>query len=157
MAEEKWSSGGFAPAAQVGHPQEVPAKAHLQQARTCIAQRRWFDAHEELEAIWREAKDPERRILQGVIHLVVSFEHLRRGNPRGAQAQWLKAQTKLQAGRARYEGIEIGNWYHAIASFYALIDLAAAAERGTLPEDLPAMEEWPIPEDLRGSAAASGC
>lgn len=152
----KWRSGGFAPAVGIGHAPAVRTNPHLEQALVCIAQRRWFDAHEALEGVWREEKNPERRVIQGVIHLVISLEHLRRGNPRGAHAQWLKAQTKLKRGSATFEGIEIGGWYRAIESFYASIDLAGTAALGTVPADLPAMEKWPIPEALPASAATSG-
>jgi predicted metal-dependent hydrolase len=118
---------------------------HLEKALVCIGKRNWFDAHEALEGVWRETENPERRIVQGLIHLVISFEHLRRGNPRGAQAQWLKAQVKLKRGTATLEGIEIGIWYRAIESFYASIDLAGAVAREKMPENLPAMKDWPVP------------
>ena len=45
-----------------------------------LRRRRWFDAHEAFEAAWGEADGDERAALQGLIHVAVAFEHLRRGN-----------------------------------------------------------------------------
>lgn len=109
--------------------------------------RRWFDAHEAFEAIWMKATGDERVVLQGLIHVAVAFEHLERGNPRGAHSQWRKAQQKLDRLGPRPWGIEIEVWRHAVAAFFDGIDLERRAQRpkGGPAEALPDRDTWPVP------------
>ena len=46
---------------------------------------RWFDAHEALEDEWRDAPEPERDFLQGLVHVTVAWHHASRGNAPGAE------------------------------------------------------------------------
>lgn len=56
----------------------------------------WFEAHERWEADWRALPPgPEKRAVQGLIHLAVALEHRRRGSLRPAAGQWAKAKDKL--------------------------------------------------------------
>jgi len=45
---------------------------------------RFYDCHEELEAIWRAEPHPVRALYQGILQIGVAFHHLGRGNWRGA-------------------------------------------------------------------------
>jgi hypothetical protein len=54
----------------------------------------FFEVHEVLEAVWKDADGPLRHALQGVIQIGVAFHHLAHGNVRGAR-------TLLSEGRAR--------------------------------------------------------
>jgi len=113
-----------------------------------LSARQWYAAHESIEAAWRDAEGDERAFLQGLIHVAVSFEQLRRGNPRGALSQWDKAQPKLGLIAPRPYGIDVTTWRAEIDSFFARIDLAgrAVAQRnGTPVEELPDERHWPVP------------
>lgn len=113
----------------------------------------FFDAHETWEALWhhldKRAPDAERpggdrRFVQGLIQLAVSFEHWRRGNPRGARGQWDKAREKLEPCAPRRDGVDVGAVLAAARAFYAARDLPAAeAEQraGTWPT--PGPEAYP--------------
>lgn len=92
-------------------------------------QRRWFEAHEVLEAAWRATPPgPDREFLQGLIQLAVSLEHWRRGNPRGARGQWQKANRHLEGLPERCHGLELARLIADFALFYADVDLEARVE-----------------------------
>jgi predicted metal-dependent hydrolase len=104
--------------------------------------RQWYAAHEALEEAWRDAEGEERSVLQGIIHVAVCFEHLRRGNERGALSQWRKADARL-AGRAHRFGIDVTSWVIALRAFIKRIDLEG---RVVHPGDpLPEQRAWPLP------------
>jgi predicted metal-dependent hydrolase len=73
-------------------------------ARACaLAAALWnellfFEVHEVLEAVWKNAQGAERQALQGVIQIAVAFHHLAHGNRRGAR-------TLLAEGRARLDAV----------------------------------------------------
>ena len=101
------------------HPGVESALAH-------IAARQWFEAHEGLEDAWRDACGAQRDSLQGMIHIVVAFEHVRRGNLRGALAQWSKAQRRLTGSPDEFVGIDLARWRRAAGRFFAQLKEADA-------------------------------
>ena len=110
--------------------------------------RQWYAAHEAIEPAWLEADGDERAFLQGLIHVAVSFEHLRRGNPRGALSQWRKAEPKLGRLGTQPCGIDVDAWRAEIRRFFARIDLerrAVAQGSGTSPDPLVDERSWPVP------------
>lgn len=110
--------------------------------------RQWYAAHQAFEAVWLEARGGEREFLQGLIHVAVSFEHLRRGNPRGALSQWRKAQQKLDRLGSRPFGIDVVAWRMDVRRFFARIDLETRVQRqrdGPPPDPLPDEGSWPVP------------
>lgn len=95
----------------------------------------WFEAHEVLEALWREQPAGEGRLfLQGLIQLAVSLEHWRRGNARSARGQWEKGRKKLEQLPGVYEGLALGRLLDDFAAFYRAVDLERWVETG-LPAD----------------------
>lgn len=60
-----------------------PAQA-LELAQALLDEGRAFGAHEVLEASWKVAPEPERRIWQALAQLCVGVTHLQRGNRVGA-------------------------------------------------------------------------
>lgn len=119
---------------------------------------RWFDAHEAIEAVWRETDAGDwRECLQAIIQQCVALEHLQRGNALGAFNVWSRARGKLQKLEAWYLGVGIGPWGEAIAAFYEEAHLAdrvkqrleggvaAGAEHITDLPPLPPPEAWPRP------------
>ncbi len=123
-----------------GYAPGMPTHPGIEDALRCISERRWFDAHEGLEEAWRAASGSERRILQGMIHIVVAFEHVRRGNARGARAQWNKAMVKLEDAPDSFHGVRLAEWQQATAEFFAAWkdgvpqDLSARADTAPRPE-----------------------
>ena len=67
----------------------------------------YFEAHEELEDEWREAPEPERDFLQGLVHVAVAWYHAGRENRPGCERQLEKAERRLSAYRPRHRGVDI--------------------------------------------------
>ena len=117
------------------------ADPRFDEALACFNSGRYFEAHEAWEALWhalaagpveiRERPGGDRRFVQGLIQLSVSFEHWRRGNPRGARGQWEKAREKLEACASPRDGIDLAAVLADAAAFYEARDLpeAEAAQR----------------------------
>ncbi len=56
----------------------------------------FFEQHETLELEWLEERDPVRYLYQGILQIGIGFEHLRRGNPRGARRLWRRGISYLE-------------------------------------------------------------
>ncbi len=65
---------------------------------------RYFEAHEELEAAWREEKGNVRHLYQGILEAGVTYLHITRGNYWGAlkvhkrSMRWLKDWPEVCRG-----------------------------------------------------------
>lgn len=56
---------------------------------------RFFEAHEEWESLWKDAREPEKRVLQGLIQLAAGCVHLGRGRVAPAERLFGLAEEKL--------------------------------------------------------------
>ena len=70
---------------------------------------RWFDAHEALEDEWRDAPEPERDFLQGLVHVTVAWHHASRGNTPGASRQLDKAARRLGPYAPAHRGVDVSS------------------------------------------------
>jgi predicted metal-dependent hydrolase len=84
-----------------------------------IRERRFFEAHEELEIAWRAAPDEERDFLQGLVHVAVAWYQAGRAKPVATASQLGKAQRRLGAYAPEHRGLDVA----------ALLERLAAAER----------------------------
>ena len=79
-----------------------------------------FNAHEVLEAAWKQAPEPHRPMWQGLAQLAVGITHIQRGNVAGAVAVLTRAAERLGASPdPAPHGIEVAG---LIAAARALID-----------------------------------
>ena len=69
----------------------------------------WFDAHEALEDEWRDAPEPERDFLQGLVHVTVAWHHASRGNAPGASRQLEKAARRLGPYTPAHRGVDVSS------------------------------------------------
>lgn len=91
-----------------------------------------FNAHEVLEAAWKNAPDSEREMWQGLAQLAVGITHIQRENTTGATTVLQRAADRLAAqSMAAPHGIDlVGLIAHARALIEDLAqDTAIAAER----------------------------
>ncbi len=58
--------------------------------------RKFFEAHEALEAVWLTASGEERIFLHGLIQVAAAFHHFQRNNERGFCSLLKKGSGKLQ-------------------------------------------------------------
>ena len=69
--------------------------------------RRFFEAHEALEEIWRAAPEIEKQFWQGLIQIAVSFHHRSLGNTIGARSVLSRAIQNLTPYPDIYCGIQL--------------------------------------------------
>jgi len=82
----------------------------------------YFEAHEELEDEWREAPEPERDFLQGLVHVAVAWYHAGLGNRPGCERQLEKAERRLSGYRPHHRGVDIGVVLEDVARARELVE-----------------------------------
>jgi predicted metal-dependent hydrolase len=70
--------------------------------------RRYFEAHEALEAAWMAETRPLRSLYQGILQVAVAYYHIQRGNPRGALKLFHRCRANLAPFPDNYLGINLG-------------------------------------------------
>ena len=69
----------------------MPPHALFDDFLLSLKERRFYDAHEALEALWfprRFEKSGEVQLLKGLINAAVSFELIRKGRPDASERAW---------------------------------------------------------------------
>jgi predicted metal-dependent hydrolase len=97
----------------------------------CLRTGRFFEAHEELEVVWRAAPAEERDFLQGLVHVAVAWYQAGRGRPVATGRQLEKAARRLAAFAPEHRGVDVT---------YILAQVEAAQKRvaeGSLDLDPP--------------------
>jgi len=90
----------------------------------------YFEAHEELEDEWREAPEPERDFLQGLVHVAVAWYQAGRGNRPGCERQLEKAARRLGPYQPSHRGIDVAIVLEDVARARELVESGLLA----LPE-----------------------
>jgi predicted metal-dependent hydrolase len=106
---------------------EMPPDQTLAYAQDLLDRGLAFNAHEVLEAAWKNGPDDERMLWQGLAQLAVGITHIQRGNAKGAISLLRRASVRLahDDGPVPY-GIDAAG---LIGYAHALIDdLATGAE-----------------------------
>lgn len=67
----------------------------------------YFEAHEELEAAWKEEPGNIRRLYQGILQAAVTYLHIQRGNYEGAVKVHGRSMRWLRAWPERCCGINV--------------------------------------------------
>ena len=67
----------------------------------------YFEAHEVWEDLWSDYYNEDRKFIQGLIQLSVSFVHLGNGNMIGAKNLLRKAKEKFQLYKGVHRGINV--------------------------------------------------
>jgi len=67
----------------------------------------YFEAHEAWEDLWSDYNLTDRKFIQGLIQLSVSFVHLRNGNMNGARSLLKKCSEKFQPYQHLQRGINM--------------------------------------------------
>ena len=80
----------------------------IQLALALFNSARFFEAHEALEDLWREAPSsaPLRRHLQGLVQLSVAFHHQSTGNLAGASSVLERAVRNLEGGEESFPELD---------------------------------------------------
>lgn len=91
-----------------------------------FAEGRWFEAHEEWEAMWHPLEGEERQFIQALIQAAISMHHQSRGNRAGAWSLAQRVFFRLERVVGEHRGVDR-------AAFLAAF-LAATGDFGRLPE-----------------------
>jgi predicted metal-dependent hydrolase len=71
-------------------------------------EKKFFEAHEELEIAWNEEKAEIRQLYQGILQMAVTYLHITRGNYDGAVKVYLRSMRWLKDWPAVCRGIQVG-------------------------------------------------
>ena len=69
----------------------------------------YFEAHESWEEMWSDYYLIDRRFIQGLIQLSVSFVHLENGNIKGAKSLLKKSLEKFEEFHGTQRGINLND------------------------------------------------
>ncbi len=69
---------------------------------------RYFDAHEELEAAWKEERGKVRELYQGILEAAVTYLHITRGNYPGAMKVFGRSMRWLKDWPEICRGVDVG-------------------------------------------------
>ena len=118
-----WRTGG-AGAAMLAAPS---LDAALRRAAVLFDARLYFEVHEELEAVWREAGGETRRALQGLLQVAVALHHAEAGNLASTRRLLESGRAKLAAYAPSWHGVAIG----------ALLEELRVYETALIENDMP--------------------
>ena len=82
----------------------------------------FFEAHEVLEDVWREAPAAEKKFLQGLIQAAVAFHHHSSGNVVGARSLLARARRNLSGTRQQFRGIHLDPLLESLARWQAALE-----------------------------------
>lgn len=105
---------------------ELSPAASLAYAQDLLDRGLAFNAHEVLEAAWKNGPDDERLLWQGLAQLAVGITHVQRGNVKGALAVLRRALGRLAGFPVAPHGIDtagLADWVEAMID-----DVEAGAE-----------------------------
>jgi predicted metal-dependent hydrolase len=92
---------------------------------------RYFEAHEELELVWRAAAPEERDFYQGLVHVAVAWYQAGRGKPVATRRQLEKALRRLEAYEPAHRGVDVAALRRQLADLLGTLDL-----RGRQPDGI---------------------
>lgn len=109
---------------------------------------RWFEAHEEWEAMWHPLEGEEREFVQALIQAAISLHHQSRGNRAGAWSLAQRVFTRMNGATRNWHGVDR-------AAFLAAFDAAngrfgrldAVDARGDAPMVVPTPFSLPTARD----------
>jgi len=69
---------------------------------------KYFEAHEELEAAWKDEKGRIRELYQGILEAGVTYLHIQRGNFAGAVKVYARSMRWLKGWPENCRGVDVG-------------------------------------------------
>ena len=121
-----------APPADQGCEQDLPPKARL--GIQLFNQQQFFEAHEALEAAWKEEKGPMRNLYRGILQVAVGYYHIRRGNITGARKMFKRCRPWLTLFPARCQGVDLARLIDDFEAVEARLDRLAVENPAVLQQ-----------------------
>lgn len=88
-------------------PPHKPKNELIEEARAYFNSERYWEAHETLEAVWRNAAGEEKRYLQGLILVCAAFVHHQKREEEVALGVLRRALRQLSFGKDSYHCIKV--------------------------------------------------
>ena len=87
----------------------LPNKTEFNRGLDLFNRAHFFDAHEVLEDVWREAPlhTPSRRHLQGLVQVAVAFHHQSKGNHVGARSVLERAMRNISGADSSFPDLDL--------------------------------------------------
>jgi predicted metal-dependent hydrolase len=82
---------------------------------------RYFEAHEELELVWRGAAPEERDFYQGLVHVAVAWYQAGRARPIATASQLEKASRRLARFAPAHRGVDVADVLAQVEAARALV------------------------------------
>lgn len=100
----------------------------------CFNQRRFFDCHEALEAIWLEELEAEKPFYQGLIQVAAGFHQLlEKRNPKGALSLVSAGAEKLRRYPPAHGGLDLAGLLAALDPWLDHLTHKASGEPPPVP------------------------
>ena len=125
---------------------ELPAPEGLRRGLVLMTRRRYFEAHEVLEDLWRAEPGPERALWKGVVQVAVGLHHAASGNARGAASLLRRGASHLEAFEPARHGIDVRGLRNAALGWAADMDEGGPPPDPSLLPALLGVDE-PFPGD----------
>lgn len=87
--------------------EDVPKDRGMKDGIFYYNSERYWEAHEAWEGVWKKCSGPEKRLVQGLILLAVSFAHAQKNDAPIGVAMLARAQEKIGDWSGAYHGIDI--------------------------------------------------
>jgi hypothetical protein len=113
--------------------------AGLRHGSTLFNCERFFEAHEALEDIWREAPRSGllRRHLQGLVQMAVAFHHYSTGNFIGARSVLERAVRNLDGAEQSFPDLDLLHLRASLGLWRKYLAEGRQQEKGSSPPALP--------------------
>jgi predicted metal-dependent hydrolase len=82
---------------------------------------RYFEAHEELELVWRAAAPEERDFYQGLVHVAVAWYQAGRGRPIACASQLEKAARRLGPYAPAHRDVDVDDVLDQVAAAQSIV------------------------------------
>jgi hypothetical protein len=105
----------------------VYSEAYLEGIRLFNEEHFWH-AHEEWEACWLAASEPDATFYKGIIQAAAALVHWQKGNPRGLHLNWAKSCRKLETLSSPYMGIDLLAFRATMETFIGCVEAIDAAQ-----------------------------
>ncbi|NJO75131.1 MAG: DUF309 domain-containing protein [Leptolyngbyaceae cyanobacterium RM1_406_9] len=89
-------------------------------------QRRFYDCHDTLEALWMDAVEPEKRFYQGVLQIAVALHHLGNHNWRGAVILLGEGINRLRYYQPVYAEVNVSKLLSQAANMLTVLQQSGA-------------------------------
>ena len=100
----------------------------------CFNQRRFFDCHEALEAIWLEESESEKPFYQGLIQVAAGFhQFFEKRNPKGALSLLRAGAEKLRRYSPAHGGLDVAALLRALGPWLAHLAAHGPTDDPPLP------------------------